>query len=197
MGKREREARKAMREALMPYRKRLYRAAAALFAQGEKSWAKALRLALAAGLADESALGLLVGDLDRKGVEAACQDAEEILSLLPPLKERRAPPEGWGPMREVLSELRVEGLAQSSDEGSITPLFLLATELAHFAPLHRAALARALYELYRETEPGKLLSLYQALVHRAPEVEREDPVLRRLLGGAESQRAKGVQNPRR
>ncbi len=109
MGKKEREARKAMREALMPYRRRLYQAAAALFAQGEESWAKALRLALAAGLADESALGLLVGDLDRKGVEAACQDAEEILSLLPPLKERRAPPEGWGPMREILADLRGGG----------------------------------------------------------------------------------------
>ncbi len=190
MGKREREARKAMREALMPYRRRLYRAAAALFARGEESWAKALRLALAAGLADEAALGLLVGDLDRKGVEAACQDAEEVLSLLPPLKERRAPPEGWGPMREVLAELRLEGLAQSPDEGgSITPLFLLATELAHFAPLHRAALARALYELYRETEPGKLLSLYQALVHRASEVERNDPLLSRLLGGGKGREA--------
>jgi len=182
MGKREREARKAMREALMPYRRRLYRAAAALFAQGEKGWAKALRLVLAAGLADESALGLLVGDLERKGVEAACQDAEEILSLLPPLQERRAPPEGWGPMREVLANLRLEGLAQSSDEGSVTPLFLLATELAHFAPLHRAVLARALYELYWETEPGRLLSLYQALVNRVPEVERNDPLLSRLLG---------------
>jgi hypothetical protein len=189
MGKKEREARKAMREALMPYRKRLYRAAAALFAQGEKSWPKALRLALAAGLADESALGLLVGDLDRKGVDAACQDAEEVLSLLPPLKERRAPPEGWGPMREVLAALRVEGLAQSSDGGSITPLFLLATELAHFAPLHRAALARALYDLYGETEPGRLLSLYRALVNRAPEVERNDPVLSRLLGGDKGRRA--------
>ena len=190
MGKRERETRKAAREALMPYRRRLYRTAGALFAQGEKGWTKALRLALAAGLADESALGLIVGDLDRKGVEAACQDAEEILSLLPPLKERRPPPEGWGPMREVLAELRVEGLAQSSDEGSITPLFLLATELAHFAPLHRAALARALYELYGKTEPGKLLALYQALVNRAPEVERTDPLLSRLLGGEREKREK-------
>jgi hypothetical protein len=189
MGKRERETRKAAREALMPYRRRLYRAAGALFAQGEGSWAKALRLALAAGLADEAALGLLVGDLDRKGVEAACQDAEEVLSLLPPLKERRAPPEGWGPMREVLAELRLEGLAQSSDEGSITPLFLLATELAHFAPLHRAALARALYELYGKTEPGKLLALYQALAHRASEVERNDPLLSRLLGGGKGRGA--------
>jgi hypothetical protein len=141
-------------------------------------------------LADESALGLLVGDLDRKGVEAACQDAEEILSLLPPLKERRAPPEGWGPMREILADLRAEGLARSSDEGSITPLFLLATELAHFAPLHRAALARALYELYGKTEPGKLLALYRALVNRAPEVERTDPLLSRLLGGEREKREK-------
>jgi hypothetical protein len=60
-------------------------------------------------------------------------------------------------------------------------LLFLATELAHFAPLHRAFLAQAIYELYGK-EPEKLLSLYQALVHQVPKVEREDPLMRRVLG---------------
>ena len=170
-----------MREALRPYRERIGQEAARLFARGDGDWAKVMRLALAGSIADEKALGLLIAAIEKKGVEGACEEAERILSLHPPLKERRAPPEGWGPMREIVEELRVEKLTRGSEESSIEFLFLLATELAHFAPLHRALLARAIYGLYRE-EWEKLLSLYQALVHQAPRIEREDPLLQRVLG---------------
>jgi hypothetical protein len=179
-GKKGREARKARREALKPYRDRIYKEAALLFAQGEENWAKALRLALVAGLADEKTLGLLIATVEEKGTEGICEEAERFLASHPPLKERRAPPEGWGPMREILDELRLEKLARGPGEKPIESLFLLATELAHFAPLHRALLARATYKLY-EKQPEKLLPLYQALAHQAPQVEREDPLMRRIL----------------
>jgi len=181
-GKRGREARKAKREALRPYRNKIYREAALLFAQGKENWTKALRLTLAGSLTDEEGLGHLIATAEGKGAEAACEEAERFLSAHPPLKERRAPPEGWGPMREVLDELRLEKLVRGPGENPVEALLLLATEIAHLAPLYCAFLGRAIYDLYGK-EPEKLLPLYQALVHQVPKIEREDPLLQRILGG--------------
>ncbi len=169
-----------MREALRPYRNRIYREAALLFAQGEVNWGKALRLTLAGSLADEGTLKHLIATIEGRGAEGICEVAEQFLSAHPPLKERRAPPEGWGPMREVLNELRLEKLARGPGENPMESLLLFATELAHFAPLHRALLARAIYDLYGK-EPERLLTLYQALTHQTPKVEGEDPLLQRIL----------------
>jgi len=85
-------------------------------------------------------------------------------------------------MREVLEELRLEKLARGLGENPVEPLLLLATELAHLAPLYRTFLARAIYDLYGK-EPERLLPLYRALAHQVPKVEREDPLLQRILGG--------------
>jgi hypothetical protein len=156
--KKGREARKARREALRPYRHRIYREAALLFTQGEENRAKALRLALAGGLVDENTLGRFMATIEEKGVEGVYEEVERFLSSHPPLKERRAPPEGWGLMRGILDELRLEKLIRGPGESPVELLLFLATELAHFAPLHRAFLAQAIYELYGK-EPEKLLSL--------------------------------------
>lgn len=95
-GKKGREARKARREALRPYRHRIYREAALLFAQGEENWVKALRLTLAGSLADENTLGHFMTAIEEKGVEGVYEEAERFLSSYPPLKERRAPQRAGG-----------------------------------------------------------------------------------------------------
>jgi len=179
-GKERREKRKRLREALRPYKDRLLRTAAALFAQGEGSWAKALHLAAAATLGSEPSIALMISALDREGPEGAVREAEKLLEVALPVPPRQPPPEGWGFMKELLAELRAEGLAQARDDGSLTPLFILATELAHFSPMYRAMLGWKLYELYGG-DRSRLLSLYQSLVHRLPALEAKDPLIRRVF----------------
>ena len=176
----KRELKRAEKEALIPYRKRLYMAAAALLAKGEERWRDAAHLALATAEGDGAQV-LALSDALNRDVEETLKLARSFLAVRAPTTYMAPPPEGWGPMRDVLAEVRAEGLAHSSEEGSVTPLFILATELAHFGHLYRAGLGRGVYDLYRRSDPARLVALWEVLAHKFAALEREDPLLRRVV----------------
>lgn len=145
-----------------------------------KAYARAAVLAANGRLKESLALGVVAPALKGPDLEhllsledsQLAKEALRLLDAMPARPPRKAPPWGWSFMAEILEEYRLKDRVLSPEPSA---LYLALVHLAHFAPLYRALMARAAWDLWKDYQRPRFESLALLLHRKAPALEKTPP----------------------